>query len=107
MLFYIFRLQSLELENSSLREEAARCRAQADKLRLEVQRLEEEQGRSEASVVALKEELEILREKERSNSEASLANQQVSCELQFGITWRCSGSSANPFSLTLVRTFIT
>ncbi|XP_074000262.1 rab11 family-interacting protein 4A-like isoform X3 [Rhodnius prolixus] len=75
------RLQSLELENSSLREEAARCRAQADKLRLEVQRLEEEQGRSEASVVALKEELEILREKERSNSEASLANQQLIEEL--------------------------
>ncbi|KAK9502906.1 hypothetical protein O3M35_011592 [Rhynocoris fuscipes] len=75
------RLQSLELENSSLREEAARCRAQADKLRAEVQRLEEEQGRNEATIAALKEELETLNEKERTNSETSQANQQLIEEL--------------------------
>ncbi|CAA9994222.1 unnamed protein product, partial [Nesidiocoris tenuis] len=75
------RLQTLELENASVREEAVRCRTQADKLRSEVLRLEEEQSRCEAALAALREELEIVREQERQQQQVSQANQQLIEEL--------------------------
>ncbi|XP_014272760.1 rab11 family-interacting protein 4 isoform X2 [Halyomorpha halys] len=75
------RLQTLELENSTLREEASRCKAASDRLRIETTRLEEQLNENEILISSLREEIANLREQERKSRETLQANQQVIEEL--------------------------
>lgn len=77
-LFICFcRLQALELENTSLRDEATRCRNQAEKLRSEKLRVEEQLGVTEGVLTSLKDEISMLSDQERRHKERADANQQV------------------------------
>ncbi|XP_046659720.1 rab11 family-interacting protein 4 isoform X3 [Homalodisca vitripennis] len=75
------RLQTLELENTSLREEAARCRAQAERLRAEKSAVTEQLGEAESVVSSLQDEVAALRDQERRQKECAHANQQLVEEL--------------------------
>ncbi|CAH1398996.1 unnamed protein product [Nezara viridula] len=75
------RLQTLELENSTLREEASRCKAASDRLKVETARLEEQLNENEILITSLREEIANLREQERKSRETLQANQQVIEEL--------------------------
>lgn len=70
-------MQTLELENSTLREEASRCKAASDRLRIETARLEEQLNENEILITSLREEITNLREQERKSRETLQANQQV------------------------------
>lgn len=80
------RLQTLELENSSLREEATRCRTHADKVRTDKSAVEEKLCEAESVVACLQEEITTLREQERRLKECVLANQQVSIYINYAST---------------------
>lgn len=75
------RLQTLELENSSLREEANRCKAASDRLRAEASRLEEQLGENESVISSLRDEIATLRDHERRSKETLHSNQQLIEEL--------------------------
>uniref|UniRef100_A0A1B6KX96 FIP-RBD domain-containing protein n=1 Tax=Graphocephala atropunctata TaxID=36148 RepID=A0A1B6KX96_9HEMI len=75
------RLQTLELENTSLREEAARCRAQAERLRAEKTTVTEQLGEAESIVSSLQDEVAALRDQERRHKECAHANQLLVEEL--------------------------
>ncbi|XP_054288163.1 rab11 family-interacting protein 4A [Macrosteles quadrilineatus] len=75
------RLQTLELENSSLKEEATRCRSQTEKLRTEKAEVEERLGESQSVVCCLQEEVHSLKDQERRQKECVQANQQLVEEL--------------------------
>ncbi|KAL1129241.1 hypothetical protein AAG570_013770 [Ranatra chinensis] len=79
------RLQTLELENSSLKDEATRCRTQADKLKSEKQKLEEHARENDCTISLLKEEILLLREQEHRYKENSNANQQLIEELSLEV----------------------
>ncbi|KAG8244731.1 hypothetical protein J6590_015269 [Homalodisca vitripennis] len=78
---FLHRLQTLELENTSLREEAARCRAQAERLRAEKSAVTEQLGEAESVVSSLQDEVAALRDQERRQKECAHANQQLVEEL--------------------------
>jgi hypothetical protein len=73
------RLQTLELEGASLREESARLRSQVERLRAEKQASEEQRGEEEVMLTALREELQSLRDIERRAKDERLASAQVGC----------------------------
>ncbi|XP_049862954.1 rab11 family-interacting protein 4 isoform X8 [Schistocerca gregaria] len=79
------RLQTLELEAASLREEVTRLRAQTDRLRNEKQDMEEQLAEAQCAMSALREDAERLQEAERRLREEatreSHANAQVVEEL--------------------------
>ncbi|XP_049810969.1 rab11 family-interacting protein 4 isoform X1 [Schistocerca nitens] len=79
------RLQTLELEAASLREEVTRLRAQTDRLRNEKQDMEEQLAEAQCAMSALREDAERLQEAERRLCEEaareSHANAQVVEEL--------------------------
>jgi len=75
------RLQTLELENTSLREEAVRCRAQTDKLRAEKLSCEEQLSEARSHASGLTQELSELRDQERRHKDCATANQQLVEEL--------------------------
>uniref|UniRef100_A0A1B6CAK6 FIP-RBD domain-containing protein n=2 Tax=Clastoptera arizonana TaxID=38151 RepID=A0A1B6CAK6_9HEMI len=79
------RLQALELENSSLKDEATRCRNQAEKLRSEKIKIEEQLGVTEGILLSLKEEINSLRDQERKHKERAEANQQLVEDLNLEI----------------------
>lgn len=71
------RLQTLELENKSLREEAVRCRSQTDKLRTEKTGVEDQLSEAKCVISSLQEEVTLLSDQERRQKECVQANQQV------------------------------
>lgn len=79
ILYFVDRLQTLELENTSLREEAIRCRTQSEKLRTEKTEVEEKLSETESVVGCLQDEISSMRDQERRQKDCLLANQQVSC----------------------------
>ncbi|XP_021941575.1 rab11 family-interacting protein 4 isoform X1 [Zootermopsis nevadensis] len=75
------RLQTLELEGASLREESTRLRSQVERLRAEKQASEEQRGEEAVILAALREELQTLRDVERRAKDERIANAQVVEEL--------------------------
>ncbi|XP_075224723.1 rab11 family-interacting protein nuf isoform X2 [Lycorma delicatula] len=71
------RLQTLELENNSLKEETTRFRSQVERLRVEKTRVEDKLIETEASLSAVNEELQRTREQERKYREQANASQQL------------------------------
>ncbi|XP_066991556.2 rab11 family-interacting protein 4 isoform X2 [Anabrus simplex] len=75
------RLQTLELEVSSLRDEATRLRAQVERLRSEKQGVEEQLGEAEATLATLRDENQALRELERRSKEELAQERGASAQL--------------------------
>jgi chromosome segregation ATPase len=75
------RLQTLELEGRSLREESTRIRSQVELLRAETATLEELRREGHLMMEALREELQTLRKVERRAKEEKLVNAQIVEEL--------------------------
>lgn len=74
---HCYRLQTLELENKSLREEAVRCRSQTDKLRTEKTGVDDQLSEAKSVISSLQEEVTLLSDQERRQKECVQANQQV------------------------------
>ncbi|KAJ9586134.1 hypothetical protein L9F63_020224 [Diploptera punctata] len=75
------RLQTLELEGASLREECTRLRAQVERLRSEKQTSEEMRGEAESMLDTLRDEVQALREIERRAKDERIASAQLVEEL--------------------------
>lgn len=75
------RLQTLELEGASLREECTRLRSQVERLRAEKQASEDLRGEEHVILAALREELQTLRDIERRTKDERILNAQVVEEL--------------------------
>ncbi|PNF36409.1 hypothetical protein B7P43_G16545 [Cryptotermes secundus] len=75
------RLQTLELEGASLREECTRLRSQVERLRAEKQASEELRGEEQVMLAALREELQTLRDIERRTKDERRVNAQFVEEL--------------------------
>ncbi|XP_039285015.1 rab11 family-interacting protein 3-like isoform X2 [Nilaparvata lugens] len=75
------RLQTLELENNSLRDETGRWRNQLEKMRLDKSRVEDQLIEAEASVTSLRDEIAAVREQERKLREQAAASQILVEEL--------------------------
>lgn len=75
------RLQTMELEGATLREECSRLHSQVERLRAEKQASEDQRGERELMLVALREELQTLRDIERRVKDERLASAQVVEEL--------------------------
>jgi hypothetical protein len=77
MHLWTYRLQTLELEGASLREECTRLRSQVERLRAEKQASEELRGEEQVMLAALREELQTLRDIERRTKDERRVNAQV------------------------------
>ncbi|XP_069688115.1 rab11 family-interacting protein 4 isoform X4 [Periplaneta americana] len=75
------RLQTLELEGASLREESTRLRAQVERLRAEKQASEEQRAEGGLMLAALRDELQTLRDVERRAKDERIAGAQLVEEL--------------------------
>ncbi|RZF37565.1 hypothetical protein LSTR_LSTR015086 [Laodelphax striatellus] len=75
------RLQTLELENNSLRDETGRWRNQLEKMRVDKSRVEDQLIEAESTVTSLREELASAREQERKMRDQAAASQMLVEEL--------------------------
>lgn len=75
------RLQTLELEGASLREECMRPRSQVGRLRAEKQASEEPRGEEQATLAAPREESQTLRDTEQRTKDERMANARAVEEL--------------------------
>ena len=71
------RLQTMELEGATLREECAWLHSQVERLRAEKQASEDRRGEIELMLAALREELQTLRDMEWRFKDERLASVQV------------------------------
>jgi len=79
------RLQTLELENTSLRDEANRCRLQTDRLRNDKARFEESLSEKDATICSLRDEISMLRDNEKKHKDVANGNQQLIEEMNLEI----------------------
>lgn len=73
----VFRLQTLELANTNLKEESSRYKNELEIQRKEKERLKEHLEESQTVIVSLKDELQSLREQEKRHREQKIAAEQV------------------------------
>jgi hypothetical protein len=71
------RLQTLEQEGASFREECTRLRLQVERLRAEKQASEDLRREEQVILAAMREELQTLRDIERRAKDERMANVQV------------------------------